>query len=329
MWLLLLIGALLIGLLFYLSSLPGEFQVKRSKQVKAPIQQAFDHVRDFRNWPDWSPWLLHEPDATVSYSDTSGEVGGHYSWEGRHIGAGKMTLTEQNRPYTLQCELQFLRPFKSNSRVSFHFEEQEEGTLITWSMHGNMPFLFRMMIPRMITMIGKDFDIGLMRLACLLAERPVPSFDFIGSTTLPSLQAITHSFDCQAKDLSQQMKSGFNTLSAAMGPNEQPCAPGFALYTKADPEHDHFSGKIGLPVSASFNGALSPEPLPTSGAFYQVRYVGRYQYMDLAWYCAISHLRMLKVRQDKTRPYFEVYQFGPHNQPDDNLYVTDLFIPIR
>ena len=36
------------------------FPVRKSIRIAAPAQQVYDLVRDFKSWPEWSPWLIAE-----------------------------------------------------------------------------------------------------------------------------------------------------------------------------------------------------------------------------------------------------------------------------
>ena len=66
----------------YLASLDGSYQVRRSLQIGVPVKQVFAAIQDLKTWPEWSPWLLHEPDTKIIYSDDCQQEGGFYSWDG-------------------------------------------------------------------------------------------------------------------------------------------------------------------------------------------------------------------------------------------------------
>ncbi|MEM7027884.1 MAG: hypothetical protein AAF410_06645 [Pseudomonadota bacterium] len=74
----------------YLASIKGEYTISRSRLVSTDIETAFNTIANLRTWPTWSPWLMHEPEASLSYSESSNEVGSYYSWNGQFIGAGKL-----------------------------------------------------------------------------------------------------------------------------------------------------------------------------------------------------------------------------------------------
>ncbi len=74
-------------------------------------------LSDFKQWPQWSPWLIMEPDCRLDYA-TDGKS---YSWVGKRIGAGK-DLNQKSgltypKPMTRQISLgEWRGPLASNNR---------------------------------------------------------------------------------------------------------------------------------------------------------------------------------------------------------------------
>ncbi|MDJ0807957.1 MAG: hypothetical protein QNJ78_14140, partial [Gammaproteobacteria bacterium] len=60
--LIILLAVILAAVLIYLSTLKGDYEVRRRLLMDVDAQRVFDKVRDFRTWKEWSPWLMHEPD---------------------------------------------------------------------------------------------------------------------------------------------------------------------------------------------------------------------------------------------------------------------------
>lgn len=113
------IAIAIAGGLFYLSRLPKDYEVRRSLTMRADRQAVFDRVRDFRTWGDWSPWLLHEPDAKRDFSAAEDQPGGSYAWDGRYIGAGRLTHVRFAAPGRIEQRLEIQRPFKSELRPRY------------------------------------------------------------------------------------------------------------------------------------------------------------------------------------------------------------------
>ena len=107
---------------FYFGKFPSRYQVTRSINIRRSPQDCFDTVINLRTWPAWSPWLLHEPDCKIIYSDAPDTVGGYYDWDGKYVGAGKITHQHAEAPAELEQTIQFLRPFKSCAHIFWRFE---------------------------------------------------------------------------------------------------------------------------------------------------------------------------------------------------------------
>ena len=202
------LAILILAGLIYLFSIGGEYEVKRSYRINATPEVIFDKLCDFKTWSDWSPWLIHEPETRLDFSDNCNEEGGAYSWDGKYIGAGTMTHVTQQRPHLLQEKLEFRRPFKSvcdvyfelNEKAEQHGEKWIEKTEVSWIMHGKMPFLFRFMTPRTKNLISKDFDLGLSMLAgAINSNAPHPRLRFDGKISFEPKLYICKSFERTTK----------------------------------------------------------------------------------------------------------------------------------
>lgn len=55
--LLTILAIILVTLILYLASLDGEYLVDRSLVIRAPVDDVYKTVVDFKTWPQWSPWL--------------------------------------------------------------------------------------------------------------------------------------------------------------------------------------------------------------------------------------------------------------------------------
>ena len=65
------------------------------------------------------------------------------------------------------------------------------------------------------------------------------------------------------------------------------------------------------------------------GRFFKVSLKGSYDFLEMTWYSAMSHLRMRKLKMDKSRPSMEVYENDPGAVKDTNDLETTLYIPLR
>lgn len=319
------------ALLVYLARLPGNYKVSRSITVNANIQSAFDKISDFKTWPDWSPWLIHEPQTRLEFSENYTEEGGFYTWDGQYVGAGKLTHVQFQAPEQIKQRLEFTQPFKSVCDVNFELKPEQNGTLITWTMRGSMPFLFRFMTKKTVQMIGKDYELGLAMLAGQLApqmEHPRISFD--GKLSLAAQPALCQSFSGYLTDMQAAMKDAYPAmLDYIQQNNGKILGTPLAVYQQVNLKTMHFVCDFAIPVEQSIDpGRYQFKQLP-AGEFYKVSLQGDYRFLEMAWYSAYNHLRMLKIKFNNKRPSREVYINNPSAVESTNQLVTELYVPLR
>ena len=120
------------------------YTVQRSATINAPRQAIFDRIVHFKRWPEWSPWEELDPDMTKTYTGTDGEVGSHYAWNGnRRAGAGSMTVTSLDKPHSMTSDLNFTRPFKSDSMMGLTLTPEGQSTRVDWTMTSHPIFMIR------------------------------------------------------------------------------------------------------------------------------------------------------------------------------------------
>ncbi len=315
----------------YLSRLPKDYSVRRSLIIKAERRTVFDKVRDTPSWQEWSPWLLHEPDAKLAFSADADQPGGGYSWDGQYIGAGTLTHDRFEGQERIDQTLEFRRPFKSRAAVWWEFADAEGGTEVTWNMRGSMPFLLRPMIPTMREMIAKDYDLGLALLRGRLdpdAERPLIAFE--GNTDLEPVSALTIPFSGGMEAMVQAMEQGLPKLAAYL--DEQgsaPTAAPFSAYHKVGIKHKRFDCDIAVPAAMEVDPGSFSRKTFAGGKHFKVTLTGSYDFLELAWYAAVGHARMRKLKVDKRRPMLEVYENDPTKAAGSNALRTALYLPLR
>ncbi|MCK5896591.1 MAG: SRPBCC family protein, partial [Cocleimonas sp.] len=222
--------------------------VKRSTTIFAPIATLHASLINYRQWEAWSPWLIIEPDATLNYSDTQGEVGCSYHWEGALIGSGDMTLKKIAKT-RLDMQITFLTPFKSTADIVFELESiADNETSISWSLHGSVPFFMMPMLKKMKAYIGMDYERGLKMLKEQSETGAVSSFVRIdGISNLPTQQYIGIANHCTLHDMGHIMPADFKTLHDYIQANNITTkGTHFALYNEFDlvKQHAHFISAI-------------------------------------------------------------------------------------
>lgn len=154
-----LVVALLVGAVLVLAAMrPDTFKVQRETTIQAPPEKVYALISDFKNWGAWSPWEKKDPQMKRTFGANT------YAWQGnKEVGEGRMEIAEAVAPRSLKINLHFEKPFKASNVVDFTLQPKEKATLVTWTMQGETPFLFKIvhLFVDMDRMVGKDFEAGL------------------------------------------------------------------------------------------------------------------------------------------------------------------------
>lgn len=146
------------------------YVVERSKTINASAEKLFAQVANLRNWSGWSPWDKRDLKMTKTYEGEDGTVGSSYGWLGNNkVGQGTMTIAKLEAPSAVTIDLNFVKPFKSQSSSRLTLMPEGKGTRVTWTMTGQHNWMSKIMriFMSMDKMIGKDFEEGLNNLKTL------------------------------------------------------------------------------------------------------------------------------------------------------------------
>ncbi|MCP4387071.1 MAG: SRPBCC family protein [Gammaproteobacteria bacterium] len=328
MWLVLaIIIAIALAAVIYLATLDGNFRVKRSLEIDAPVESVFAAIVDFKSWPEWSPWLMHEPDTRIIYSDNHQQEGGHYSWDGKVVGAGKLTHLSLKPHSRIDQQIEFTRPFKSVNQVSWEFESRDQRTLVSWEMAGSMPFLFRFMTRRMEPMIGRDYELGLALLSGYMNSASAhPAISFVGAQELEDFSYWAVPCNGNLRQLEAARQPAIEALSAAAAGKT---GLALTLYHQFDPQASSFQAEISIPISDSTPNSNYTRREFKGGRYFSVTLRGDHRFLPLGWYALSCHCRMHRIKPDKSRPALEIYQADPTQTKDSNQVITTLYLAIH
>jgi hypothetical protein len=161
---------LLAGVLIFAATKPDTFRVERAASIKAPPEKIFAILNDFQKWGSWSPWEKKDPAMKRTLGAATSGKGAKYSWEGnKDVGKGSMEIAESLPSSKLTIKLDFIEPFEGHNTVDFRLEPKGDSTNVTWTIHGPMPFISKVISVffSMDSMIGKDFEAGLASLKAI------------------------------------------------------------------------------------------------------------------------------------------------------------------
>lgn len=170
------IAAIVIGLLLYASTQPNSFRVARSATIQAPVPALHAILSDLRRGAEWSPF---EKGLTMekSYRGPATGKGATMTWSGsKDVGAGTLTILDTT-PSRLTLALDMLKPMKASNIVEYELVPQSDATVMTWSIHGPMTMMSKIMSLFMSIdkMCGDQFEKGLRDIKALAEREANPS----------------------------------------------------------------------------------------------------------------------------------------------------------
>ncbi len=164
------IVVLIAGVLIFAATKPDTFRIQRAASIKAPPENIFPLINDFRNWGAWSPWEKKDPAMKRHLGATASGKGAVYEWEGnKDVGQGRMEIAASVPPSKLSIKLDFVKPFEAYNMVEFTLEPNGDATNVTWAMQGHTPYFAKIIhvFINMDSMVGKDFEAGLASLKAI------------------------------------------------------------------------------------------------------------------------------------------------------------------
>jgi hypothetical protein len=328
MWIALsLLGGLLLAAIVYLLGFDGRFRVERSREIAAPTDRVFATVADLRTWPAWSPWVLHEPDAEIVFGDNCSSEGGYYSWNGEHIGAGRLTHIGLRANSAIAQQIEFTRPFKARHRVAWSFERRGDNTLVSWEMNGRMPLLLRFMAARVEPVIGRDYELGLALLNGFMnADAEHPQLTFDGREQLEDFSYWSIPCHGNLRQLEASRDASLESLQRAAAGKT---GLGLTLYQGLDPLAAYYRAEFAIPVASTTPTSNYTRREFHGGAYLRMTLRGDHQFLPLGWHALYSHCRLRRLKTDRTRPALEIYHATPAETTDSNQVTTVLYAPLK
>lgn len=146
---------------------PDDFSMERSLVVDAEAERLFPLIDDLRAHESWSPFDKPDPAVTKTYTGAPSGTGAVYEWSGKgQSGSGRLAITASVPASQIVMQLDMLQPMKTTNTVIFTLAPVENGTKVTWAMHGKTPYLAKIfhVFMDMDRMVGGQFEAGLLNL---------------------------------------------------------------------------------------------------------------------------------------------------------------------
>ena len=258
------------------------------------------------------------------------EEGGGYEWKGKKVGEGKMTHLSLKAPERIVQRIDFVKPFKSVCEVTWSFEEEGDGTKVTWTMAGSMPFLFRLFASSAKKMIAKDYELGLSMLRREVdPSSPRFGLEFLGVSEFPALRGACVTYKGDMEGLKVHLAKTFPKLrKAAMdGSGNIPGQP-MGVRVKMDEKNGQIEYEAVVPTSNDSCGEFQVKDYPAM-ICNKVQLRGSYDMLPLALGAAFANTGMNKLRLDTKKAPFEVYENDPTALDSHDDLLILIHIPVK
>jgi hypothetical protein len=155
-------AGLIITLLVIAALMPKIFNIEKTIVIRRPVSAVMNYIGDLEFYRQWNPWQQSDPSVTHTISGSPKSPGHKYSWSGKKVGVGSLTLRDLDDKH-IHFDLEFLKPWKSKAKDNWLFEAWGEGeTKVTWQNSGDLPWpIARLMGPMLNKNLNHQFSKGL------------------------------------------------------------------------------------------------------------------------------------------------------------------------
>jgi carbon monoxide dehydrogenase subunit G len=162
------------GVLIYASTLPDDYRIERSAELKAPPEKIFAILNDFQKSREWSPYETKDPGMKRAFSGAASGKGSIYEFDGdSNVGSGKLEIVESIPPSKVAIRLDMRKPFEGTNNIEYLVQPKGETTRVTWVMYGKSPFFSKVICAlffNMDKMVGADMEAGLASLKAVVEK---------------------------------------------------------------------------------------------------------------------------------------------------------------
>ncbi|WJJ98011.1 SRPBCC family protein [Algibacter luteus] len=334
-YILFLLLIVIIGVAIYIAIQPNEFEVSRTRTIKAPAPVIYNNVIDFKNWEAWSSWVEADPDMQIMLSDQTQGVDGSYSWEDKDgVGTMKNIATTPNKSITQQMLFADFPP----SDISWEFNPNEDQTTdVTWTISGkNLPFGFKAYATftgGMEKQIAPHYERSLEKLdSIVVADMKKFSVTVDGVTEHSGGFYIYNTVSCKIPDMPANIEKMMPKLGAyAMDNNIKMAGAPFNYYHKWDEENNTTMFSCCIPTISKI---ISTEPDILTGQLKPFKALkttlkGDYSNLKEAWEVAMKYVEDNNLVQDENGPALEVYTNDPMQHPNPADWTTEIYLALK
>jgi len=134
-----LVTILLCGFTNAATAQKNTLAVKTVQQINATKAEVMDALKHYEQFPNWSPFLVTDPEQKYVIGGTNGELGSTFAWEGvAEKSQGVQTLAVINGNDYIRMDCEVVKPFKTNSIFEYTLVEKDGGVEVTQNFSSKM-----------------------------------------------------------------------------------------------------------------------------------------------------------------------------------------------
>lgn len=327
---------LFIGTSIYIAVQPNNFSFSRSRDINAPRILVFNKINDFKNWPQFSPWIEKDTNAILTFTEKTYGIDSGYSWHGDLLGEGSMKTLAIEKNKSIEQSLNFIKPFKTKSKMIWTFESNKTGTKVTWTMQGKKDFMSRLRTlfnGSIEENTWRYFERGLYKLDSIInADMTKNSIKIDGVTEYGGGFYMYKTTSTNTKNISKiRIENQNNEIMRYMKQNNI-LANGkpFTIYNETNTENESMIISNAIPVMHKVDIQNESEILCgfiTKTKVLKTTLKGNYTNLPKAWDTANAYISANSLTPSAIKP-FVVYITDYEKTPNPADYITEIYIPI-
>lgn len=313
---------------------PSDFNVSRTKTINAPQAVLYNQINDLKKWPSWSPWLEKEPDAKLTYGETTEGVGASYSWEGDILGNGSIKTIYSTQDSIAQHI--YFGEDTTPSTIYWKLSPENNQTNVTWGITGTSSFFEKAYVlfnGGMDKIIGNDYERGLEKLDSVVTTSMNKfSISVNGITEYGGGFYLYKTTSATASNISNTMAEQYGALSNFLNKhNITPTGMPFTIYLEMNAENGNVIMSNAIPVKERI--IVTGDSNILCGYMPKLKVLkttlkGNYTHLGKAWEAARDYISENNLEPAEEYP-FEIYTNDPGDYPNPADWVTEIYIPIK
>lgn len=105
--------------------------IRSTIHAKATPTEAFDLLKSLKRYPEWSPFLVTDPNQKSHVTGVDGELGSAFHWEGVHEkSAGIQTLAQAEEDSYIKFACTMKKPFAGKPVFEYRLKKSDGGVEI-------------------------------------------------------------------------------------------------------------------------------------------------------------------------------------------------------